>query len=200
MKAIFVEGLDGGGKTTFVNHLKSVQPLFVYSREPGGEGVSQRVRELVLSDEAQHADPLTMFNLFWASRAENTAKIIRPAIEAGKVVVSDRFDASTYAYQIGKNPSLESLFWQTRAMCLSGIRCVYLDFRVSPAEATRRMSQRGGENHFDRRNEAEREKTRVFYDKFFSRDEITSVRVDANLPPDQMISRAMGALEHALSL
>ncbi|HRH26784.1 MAG TPA: dTMP kinase [Parcubacteria group bacterium] len=198
MKAVFLEGLDGCGKTTFINHLKSARPDFIFSREPGGLGLSQKVRELVLSDDAEQADPLTMFNLFWASRAENVAKIIRPAITAGQVVISDRFDASTYAYQIGKNPDLEELFWHTREVCLRGVPCIYLDFKVSPAEATRRLKARGGENHFDRRSEEDRRMTRVFYDKFFSREGIVSIQVDADVPEERMISVALVALGHAL--
>ncbi len=199
-KFIVIEGGDGAGKTTFVNILRENQPLFVYSREPGGQGFSQRIRELVLSEEAKDADQLAMFCLFWASRAQNISSIVIPALKAGKVVVSDRFDASTYAFQIGKNPNLEDLFWQTRSVCLQGIEPVYLDFRVSAEEAERRMNDRGDKNHFDRRSSHDRRQTRSFYDRFFSRDEVRSIRVDANLPLDRMISRAMGALESALSM
>ena len=199
-KFIVVEGGDGAGKTTFVNTLREKQPLFVYSREPGGQGFSQRIRELVLSDEAKDADHLAMFCLFWASRAQNISSIVIPALKAGKIVVSDRFDASTYAFQIGKNPRLEDLFWQTRAVCLQGVEPVYLDFRVSVDEAERRMNDRGEKNHFDLRSSDERRQTRSFYDRFFSKDEVKSIRVDANLPMDQMISRAMGALESALGM
>ncbi|HEY4508731.1 MAG TPA: dTMP kinase [Candidatus Paceibacterota bacterium] len=199
-KFIIVEGGDGAGKTTFVNTLRENQPLFVYSREPGGQGFSQKIRELVLSDEAKDADHLAMFCLFWASRAQNISSIVIPALNAGKVVVSDRFDASTYAFQIGKNPNLEDLFWQTRATCLQGIEPVYLDFRVSVEEAERRMNDRGEKNHFDRRSSEERRQTRSFYDKFFSKDGVKSIRVNANLSMDRMLSRAMGALESALGM
>lgn len=200
-KFIVVEGGDGAGKTTFVNFLKAQQPPgYVYSREPGGEGLSQRIRELVLSDEGKDADALAMFCLFWASRAQNIASVILPAISAGKIVISDRFDASTYAFQIGQNPQLENLFWQTRTSCLQGITPVYLDFRVSVSEAERRMNSRGDKNHFDRRSAIERRQTRSFYDRFFGHESIRSVRVDGNLPRDQMISRGMGALESALGM
>lgn len=199
-KLIIIEGGDGAGKTTFVNYLKNNHPEYVYSREPGGVGFSKRIRELVLSDEAKDADHLAMFNLFWASRAQNIATVVTPSLIEGKFVISDRFDASTYAFQIAKNPDLEELFWQMRSVCLHGIEPVYLHFRVSVDVAERRMHSRGDKNHFDRRNARERRQTQFFYDKFFGSRGVKSVEVDGDLPEDQMISRAMGAFEHALSL
>ncbi len=193
-----VEGGDGAGKTTFVDHLKKTCPEFVFSREPGGKGMSQMVRMLVLSDEAKSANALTMFHLFWASRAENFATVILPALKDGKTVVSDRFDASTYAFQIGENPELEDLFWATRDVCLQGVSPVYLDFDVSIQMARRRLDRRGDQNHFDARNDTYRARVRSHYDKFFRNKRIRSVRVDADTPQDQMISRGMRAIESAL--
>lgn len=197
-KFIIIEGGDGAGKTTFIKFLKEKCPDFVYSREPGGRGMSHLVRLLVLSEDARASDPLTMFHLFWASRAENFASVILPAIEEGKVVVSDRFDASTYAFQIGENPELEELFWTTRDVCLRGVSPVYLDFNVSIQEARRRTSRRGDENHFDLRDDTYRARVRSHYDQFFADKRVRSIKVDADLQIDRMISRGMGALEQAL--
>jgi dTMP kinase len=199
-KFIVFEGGDYAGKTTFVEHLKVVCPEFVYSREPGGVGLSQKVRTLVLGDDFRFADPLTMFHLFWASRAENFATIIYPALKAGKTVVSDRFDVSTWGYQVGEDPRMEDLFWLTRDICLQGIVPVYLDFNVSPEVARQRMAGRAEQNHFDKRNDEYRKMVRRRYDMFFGNKRVRSVMVDADLPQDQMISRGMGALEKALSL
>ena len=159
---IVVEGGDYGGKTTFVNFLKKVRPDWVYSREPGGEGVSQMVRLVVLSDDAKDAHVLTKFHLFWASRAENISKIVRPGVTDGRIVISDRFDASTYAYQIGENPELEDLFWLSRDTCLQDITPVYLDFDVSLGVAKERAKSRLESNHFDHWDDAQRKRTRSF--------------------------------------
>ncbi len=199
-KFIVPEGTDYAGKTTFVNHLKKVCPQFVYSREPGGVGLSQMVRMIVLADEAKHANPLTIFHLFWASRAENFTTLILPALLAGRTVVSDRFDVSTWAYQVGENPQLEDLFWATREVCLQGVSPIYLDFNVSPEEAKKRMAGRVEQNHFDKRNDEYRVRVRRHYDMFFGNRRVRSVKIDADLPEDRMISRAMGALEAALRM
>ncbi|TSC70506.1 MAG: dTMP kinase [Parcubacteria group bacterium Gr01-1014_46] len=199
-KFIVIEGGDGAGKTTFVNLLKQTCPQFVYSREPGGVGLSQKVRMLVLDDEFKSADSLTMFHLFWASRAENFATVILPAVLAGKIVVTDRFDVSTWGYQVGENPRLEDLFWATRDACLQGVSPIYLDFDVSLGTARARLDGRGEQNHFDKRNDEYRLKVRKHYDRFFGNRRVRSIKVDADLPKDRMLSRAMGALEVALQM
>lgn len=199
-KFFAIEGGDGAGKTTFVNELKKACPDYVYSREPGGKGMSHLVRMLVLSEDARTSDPLTMFHLFWASRAENFASVVLPALKEGKTVISDRFDASTYAFQIGENPHLEDLFWKTRKVCLQGVEPVYLNFEVSIEKARSRMDRRGGQNHFDLRADEYRRSVRSQYQKFFGNPTVESVTIDADLPEDQMIARGMGALEKALSM
>jgi len=187
---IVIEGGDGAGKTTFINFLKEKHPRLVFSREPGVQGLSQKIREIVLSPEAKEADPLAMFHLFWASRAQNMASVVLPALRTGKVVISDRFDASTYAYQIGENPQLEELFWKTRAVCLQDVVPVYLNFDVSIEVAEKRMSTRGGMNHFDLRSDDYRKKVSNLYQKFFATEGVRSVGVNADLPENEMVEHA----------
>lgn len=190
-----VEGKDGAGKSTFVKALKQKYPDFVFSREPDG-----LVRSLVLSDEAKSFDALTMFNLFWASRAENFAKVILPALQAGKNVVSDRFDVSTFAYQVGENPNLEELFWHTRDVCLRGVTPIYLNFDVSVEVSRQRLQSRGDQNHFDARSDDYHARVRISYDRFFSSGKVWSTTVDANLPMEQMIADGMKEFEVCLSM
>jgi dTMP kinase len=69
-------------------------------REPGGTPVAERVRALLL-DPAQTVEPVSELFLFLAARAELVARVIRPALSAGRVVIADRFQLSTEAYQCG---------------------------------------------------------------------------------------------------
>lgn len=194
-KFFVIEGKDGAGKSTFVKALKENYPDFVYSREPDG-----LVRKLVLSDEAKNFDALTMFNLFWASRAESVAKVILPAIQSGQNVVSDRFDVSTYAYQVGGNLKLDDLFWRTREVCLHGLGPMYLNFDVSVEVSKQRLQGRGDQNHFDTRDDEYHDRVRMSYDRFFSSGRVWSVKVDANLPMDQMIVDGMRMIELCLNM
>src|SRR5215218_4151511 len=101
MQGLFVtiEGIDRSGKTTQARMLcEALGDEALGVREPGGTEVGERVREL-LKDPAVALTPESEALLFAAARAELAARMIRPALEEGRVVVSDRFLDSSLAYQ-----------------------------------------------------------------------------------------------------
>jgi dTMP kinase len=95
------EGIDGCGKTTQVELLEAYLELHdvevVATREPGGTPLGERLREIILHGE--HVSPWAEAALFAASRAELVARVIRPALERGAAVISDRYVDSSLAYQ-----------------------------------------------------------------------------------------------------
>jgi dTMP kinase len=96
---ISLEGVDGSGKSTQAGLLvEALGPETVAIREPGGTDAAERIREL-LADPAVELEPLAELMLFCAARADLTERVIRPALEAGRTVVSDRFSDSSVAYQ-----------------------------------------------------------------------------------------------------
>ena len=96
---VTLEGIDGSGKTTQAELLaKALGDDTVLVREPGGTPASERIRELV-ADPAVELEPAAELLLFCAARAQLVAEVIRPALDAGRDVVSDRFSDSTAAYQ-----------------------------------------------------------------------------------------------------
>lgn len=96
---ISLEGIDGSGKSTQARLLaEALGPDTLLIREPGGTGAAERIREL-LADPGLEIDPLAELLLFLAARADLTARVIRPALEAGRDIVSDRFADSSVAYQ-----------------------------------------------------------------------------------------------------
>ena len=101
-KFITLEGIDGAGKSThhawLVDHLKNQGRKIVATREPGGTGLGEKLRALLLS-EPMHLETEAL--LMFAARREHMDKLIQPALEAGKWVVSDRFTDASYAYQGG---------------------------------------------------------------------------------------------------
>lgn len=98
---ISLEGIDGSGKSTQAKLLvEALGPETVAIREPGGTSAAERIREL-LADPALNIDPFAELLLFSAARADLVSRVIRPALEAGKVVVADRFADSSVAYQGG---------------------------------------------------------------------------------------------------
>ena len=96
---ISLEGIDGSGKSTQAKLLaEALGPETLLIREPGGTDAAERIREL-LADPSLELDPFAELLLFLAARADLTARVIRPALEAGRDVVADRFADSSVAYQ-----------------------------------------------------------------------------------------------------
>jgi len=96
---ISLEGIDGSGKSTQARLLvEALGEETVAIREPGGTEAAERIREL-LADPGLELEPLAELMLFLAARAEVTERVIRPALEAGRDVVADRFSDSSIAYQ-----------------------------------------------------------------------------------------------------
>ena len=103
-KGLFItfEGADGCGKTTqmklLAEYLEQKGIDVVLTREPGGKGLGEKVREILLNYEGPVSDRCESF-LFLADRAQNIDIIVKPAVEEGKIVLCDRHIDSTVAYQ-----------------------------------------------------------------------------------------------------
>ena len=101
-KFITFEGVDGAGKSTHIDEvisfLESQNISVKRTREPGGTKLGEKLRELLLHDEM---DPETETLLMFAARRQHIAEIIKPNLDEGKFVLSDRFTDATYAYQYG---------------------------------------------------------------------------------------------------
>ena len=104
-KGLFItfEGLEGCGKTTqakmLYNLLNKQGIPSIFTKEPGGTKIGQKIRKILLDQKNDGMDYKAEMLLFLSSRAENVRLIILPALEEGKIVISDRFYDSTTAYQ-----------------------------------------------------------------------------------------------------
>lgn len=156
-KLIVLEGGDGAGKSTQIENLRALfGNRFLLTREPGGTEYAEQIRSLALDHPlAKHADGKTLFMLMWGSRAEHMNHLVIPALEEGKIIVSDRFDSSTFAYNIcaQEQKHLKEYFWQTREMILgSRVPDLYIYLDLAPEIGTARLSGRDDDkNHFDER-------------------------------------------------
>ena len=101
-KFITLEGVDGAGKSTCINfikkYLKDKGFKSIFTREPGGTLLGEKLREILLYDVIT---PETETLLMFAARNEHVLKVIKPNLQSGLNVISDRFTDATYAYQSG---------------------------------------------------------------------------------------------------
>lgn len=191
-KFIVIEGGDGAGKTTQIKMLTEfLDNQIVVTREPGGTPYAEDIRDLALKNKlAKDAGGKTQFLLMWASRAEHMFRKIKPALLSGKNVISDRFDSSTYAYNIfaQEEDSLKDFFWQTREFILrKNVPDLYIYLDVSPEISKKRMIGRNDErNHFDDRSREFHEKVRIGFFDFFKN--VPHVIINADRKPEEIFS------------
>ena len=188
-KFIVVDGCEGAGKTTLLKALseKSQPEKILITHEPGGTLFADKIRAVILSEEAKEAGAETQFCLMWAARAEHLKHKIIPALKKGITVVSDRFDSSTFAYQIyGQEAKyLEKLFWQTREVFLRERQPdLYIFLDVLPEVGLARIAEnkRKGKlpDHFEKRSRAFHRRVHDGYRKFFKA--VPHVVIDADRP------------------
>jgi len=102
---ITIEGIEGVGKTTNIEFieelLRDAEKDIVMTREPGGTSLGEDVRELLLGHKHDGMSRDAELLLMFAARAEHLNKVIKPALDADKWVICDRFTDATYAYQGG---------------------------------------------------------------------------------------------------
>lgn len=166
-----IDGIGGCGKSTHAKLLHArMEKGTVLTHEPGGAPLAEKIRKLLLHNLIPTADVTTEFLLFWTARAEHMREKIVPALRAGKNVISDRFDSSTFAFQISgeQHPELTRLFWEARKAVLGKYEpdtYIILDIPVVAAEK-RRAGRKPTKDRFDEKNRAYQERVQAGFKKF----------------------------------
>jgi len=143
---ITFEGIDGCGKTTQVNllseYLKRKGVEHLVTREPGGTKEGEKIREILMKEDLI---PLAELFLFLASRAQHVERLIIPALEAGKIVLVDRFMDSSVAYQgFGRGIGKDTVK-RLNTMAVKGIKpdlTFYIDIEVEEALRRKKVTDR----------------------------------------------------------
>ena len=202
-RLITIEGLDGAGKSTLALGLHSalgergvrVELL----REPGGVALSERIRELVM-DPAFVVDPRAEALLYAAARAQLVRERLRPSLDAGVLVLLDRFVDSSLAYQGGgRELGVESV----RAVNLFATDSLAPDrtllLRIAPADGRARQDMRASaSDRLEREDDPFFERIAAAYDEL-ARAEPERFRViDADQPPTRVLADALFAIEDLL--
>ena len=199
---ITFEGMDGSGKSTQLrllnNFLRANGWNALITREPGGTPVGLRLRAALL-DATGEVDPLTELLVFAADRAQHVRRVIRPALEAGRVVISDRYADATVAYQgagRGFPPQLIAEIVQLATEGLKPDLTVLFDVGIeeSISRTTRRSSGKSsanktGRDRLDIENAEFHSRVRDAYLQIASAEPKRVTVVDASGPVEQTQER-----------
>ncbi|MGC0118733.1 dTMP kinase [Pseudoalteromonas piscicida] len=142
------DGSNGAGKTTVITgleaHLKQRGIEVVMTREPGGTEISEKIREIILDPSTPEMADMTELMLFGAARAQHVREKIIPALEQGKVVISDRFDAATFSFQHYARGLDLATITTINQLALGGFRPdMNLILDLDPEEGLKRVKSRG---------------------------------------------------------
>ena len=200
-KGLFItlEGPDGGGKTPQAQQLASWFRLYgrevLITREPGGTETAESIRELVL-DPALQLSPETESLLQLAARADHVSQVIRPALDAGKVVLCDRFSDSTLVYQgILRDMDLDQLRKLNDFATRSLRPDVTLLLDGDPRELLKRRNDRGIVDKFELQGLAFQDRVRAGYLQLAQAEPERILVVDALEEPEVVTEEIIKILE-----
>ncbi|MCL6682560.1 dTMP kinase [Sphingomonas alba] len=200
---ISLEGGEGAGKSTqlkaLANELRKRGLEVVETREPGGSEGAEKIRELLLTGSEERWGPRAEALLFAAARADHVDKTIRPALEAGQWVISDRFIDSSLAYQGGAGGlGIDAV----RAINAFGIDDCFPDRTLVLALAEGGARARARDNHVGDRIGGRPENYHQKVDLGFreiAAEEPERVRIiDASGEPDEVTGRLLEAVADLL--
>jgi dTMP kinase len=171
---IVLEGIEGVGKSTQLQHLRRVLEVrgmvTTLVREPGGTPAGDEIRRLLL-DPASQLDERTEALLFMASRAQLVADVVRPALSRGEFVLVDRFFLSTYAYQIAGRGLPEDEVRRANALATGGlVPDLTLLLDLPAAVALARAAKRSAHDRIERSGAEFYDRVRAAFFEFASPD------------------------------
>ncbi|MCY4512092.1 MAG: dTMP kinase [Bdellovibrionales bacterium] len=202
MAFLAFEGIDGSGKTTLIQSLSKILkkqgiPL-VITREPGGTEVGQEIRALLLKKRLNPPLPSVETLLYYADRKQNVDQVIQPALKEGKWVLSDRYWASTSAFQCGGRGESEALVNLLREKICGECQpdlWILLDL---PVEQSLKRLNKFSRSHLDRFESEDREfhqKIRDYYLKLSHENQEKWLILDATEPSSEILSKLLTHLE-----
>jgi len=201
---ISFEGGEGTGKSTQIRHLSLTlterRIPHIVTREPGGSPGAEQIRDLLVTGGADRWSPLSETLLFYAARVDHWHKVIRPALDDGKLVLCDRFADSTMAYQAYAGGMERERIEQLHALVLAGVKpdlTIILD--LDPGSGLARAQARpGAEARFESKGLAFHERLRAGFLDIARRDPARCRVLDADRPVDAIAADIIRLVDERL--
>ena len=201
---ITFEGTDGAGKTTQIGRLTADLRQAGYdvclTREPGGTPISEQIREMLLNPDHSEMAATTELLLYAASRAQHVSEVIKPALEAGKVVISSRFADATVVYQgYGRGLDLERISRLNR-IATDGVTPDVTFVLDLPVEIglQRVQNSRGGLDRLEREKIEFHRRLREGYQTIARQEPQRLKIIDAQVSPEQVYTQIQEAIQPLL--
>jgi dTMP kinase len=196
MPFITFEGMEGCGKSTQAKLLaRALGPDVVLTQEPGGTAIGRGIRQLLLDPANRAMSPEAEVLLFFADRAQHVAEVIRPALKAGKIVISTRYVDTSLAYQgYGRGLDLD-LIRSVAVLATGGLRPDLTLFFDLPLEVgLARVGRRGVRDRLESEVREFHERVRNGYLELSAAEPDRWIRIDANGSESDVEERTRAAV------
>jgi dTMP kinase len=201
---ITFEGIDGCGKTTqfrlLAHWLRDRGKNVIETAEPGGTAIGRQIRRILLDPASTDIQPRTELLLYCASRAQNVDQVIRPSLDAGSIVLCDRFTDSTLVYQgCGRGLDPGMMRDLDRIVC-RGLKpdmtfLIDIDLETSLTRAKRRNERAGPiESRIDEESAAFHERVRQGYLALAAEEPNRIVTIDGRTSVNEVAQRIRDSL------
>ena len=207
MRGLFItfEGIDGSGKTTQINffekYLADYGVDYIKTREPGGSKGAEEIRSLLVKGKTSRWSPETEILLFFASRRDHMEKTIMPALEAGKIVICDRFTDSSRVYQGLARSGIVSKVDELHKMMIELEPILTFILDIEPRLALKRgLARNTGEDRFEDFGEEFQKKARKGFlelsEKFPTRCKV----INADRDPSKISKEIINQYENLIQV
>ena len=203
---ITFEGTDGAGKTTQIQRLsadlRQAGHYICLTREPGGTPISEQIRDMLLNPDHSEMAATTELLLYAASRAQHVSEVIKPALEAGKIVISSRFADAMVVYQgYGRGLDLERINRLNR-IATDGVTPNVTFVLDLPVEIglQRVQKSRGGLDRLEREKIEFHQRLRDGYRALAQQETQRLKIIDAQASPEQVYAQIKAAVQPLLQM
>ncbi len=207
-KFISFEGPDGAGKTSVIQQIQQQledqlgTEKVMYTREPGGNKISEQIRQVLFDGQNTDMDGRTEALLFAAARRQHIVSEIIPELKAGKVILCDRFVDSSIAYQGAGRGLGEKEIWQINQFAIDGLMpslTIYLD--IESEIGLRRIAEHRSNqiNRLDKEKLAFHQTVRQSYLKLYKNYPERIKLIDASQPLEKVIEDVKATIHDRFS-
>lgn len=194
MAFVVFEGIDASGKSTLIQLL--CQTLedrsldFVQTREPGGTDTGKKIRDILLKKQSSSLDSMAETLLYYADRKQHIEELIKPSLKKGLWVLSDRYWASTAAYQCGGRGIDEKFVGQLQKTVCAGCEpdlWILLDLPVELSLKRLSSSRKGQRDRFELEEKAFHQRLRDYYLQLAKKDPSHWLVLSAEKLPEELL-------------